>query len=190
MMLITFKLYASLTDYLPVDRRNGNAMPLDLPTRRHRGQTVARFALPMKLVHLVLINGVYVPPGRARHPAAGRRRDAGHLAAHRRRLSALTMFPPGVAMAFEREYGCTEPNGCATCPRGSTAGPGAGAPSRARVTLHPGQLHLQWSKLPPRRIALLNMPRLQVGFRFEAVDAPLRQQFMKRFDLVLQRGGG
>lgn len=61
-MLITFKLYASLTDYLPVDRRNGNAMPLDLPPGATVAQTVARFALPMKLVHLVLINGVYVPP--------------------------------------------------------------------------------------------------------------------------------
>jgi hypothetical protein len=51
-------------------------------------------------------------------------------------------------------------------------------------------LHLQWAVLPPRRIALLNMPRLQVAFRFESVEAPQRQQFMKRFDLVLQRGGG
>jgi hypothetical protein len=101
------------------------------------------------------------------------------------------MFPPGVAMAFEREYGCTEADWlrdlpAAVAPQRLVLEP----PSHARVALGPGQLHLQWSRLPPRRIALLNMPRLQVGFRFEMVDAPLRQHFMKRFDLVLQRGGG
>ena len=101
------------------------------------------------------------------------------------------MFPPAVAMAFEREDGCTEADWlrdlpAAVEPQVLVLEP----PSGARVALGPGQLHLQWSKLPPRRIALLNMPRLQVGFRFETADALLRQQFMKRFDLVLQRGGG
>ena len=61
-MLITFKLYASLTEFLPVDRRNGNAMPLDVPPGATVADAVARFALPMKMVHLVLINGVYVAP--------------------------------------------------------------------------------------------------------------------------------
>lgn len=61
-MLITFKLYASLTEFLPVDRRNGNAMPLDVPAGATVAEVVARFALPMKMVHLVLINGVYVAP--------------------------------------------------------------------------------------------------------------------------------
>ena len=101
------------------------------------------------------------------------------------------MFPPGVAMAFEREYGCTEGDWlrdlpAAVAPQVLVLEP----PSSARVTLGAGQLHLQWSKLPPRRIALLKLPRLQVGFRFEALDASVRQDFMKRFDLVLQRGGG
>ena len=101
------------------------------------------------------------------------------------------MFPPGVALAFEREYGCTEADWlrdlpAAVAPQVLVLEP----PARARVALGPGQLHLQWSTLPPRRIALLNMPRIHVGFRFEAVDAPLRQHFMKRFDLTLQRGGG
>lgn len=101
------------------------------------------------------------------------------------------MFPPGVAMAFEREYSCTATEWLRDLP--SAVAPQTLAlelPSQARVTLHPGQLHLQWAVLPPRRIALLNMPRLQVAFRFESVEAPQRQQFMKRFDLVLQRGGG
>jgi hypothetical protein len=105
------------------------------------------------------------------------------------------MFPPAVAEAFERQYGCTETEWLrdlpgAVAPQALVLQP----PSRAHVALGlgpgVGRLHLQWSKLPPLRLALLEMPRLKVGFRFEAVDAPLRQQFMKRFDLVLQRGGG
>lgn len=101
------------------------------------------------------------------------------------------MFPPGVDMAFEREYGFTEGEWLRELPM--AVAPQAlvlEAPLRARIAVGPGHLHLQWARLPHLRIALLNMPRLRVGFRFDDVDAPLRQQFMKRFDLVLQRGGG
>lgn len=61
-MHITFKLYASLTEFLPADRRRGNEMPLEV----HEGATIAEvtapFSLPAKLVHLVLVNGHYIPP--------------------------------------------------------------------------------------------------------------------------------
>jgi hypothetical protein len=56
------------------------------------------------------------------------------------------MFPPGVAMAFEREYGCTEAEWLRDLP--AAVAPQALAlepPSGARVTLGSGQLHLQWS---------------------------------------------
>jgi sulfur carrier protein ThiS len=61
-MQITFKLYASLTDYLPADRRTSNWMVLDVAPETTIAQIIEPFALPMKLVHLVLINGSYVPP--------------------------------------------------------------------------------------------------------------------------------
>lgn len=61
-MQITFKLYASLGEYLPADRRRGNEMTLDVPAGASIGQVIEPFQLPMKLVHLVLVNGVYVPP--------------------------------------------------------------------------------------------------------------------------------
>ena len=61
-MQITFKLYASLGDYLPADRRQGNAMTLTVPEGATIAQVVEPFNLPMKLVHLVLINGTFVPP--------------------------------------------------------------------------------------------------------------------------------
>jgi hypothetical protein len=42
----------------------------------------------------------------------------------------------------------------------------------------------------PRVIALVQMPRLVVTFRFAGVDTAARNAFMKRFDLYMQRGGG
>jgi sulfur carrier protein ThiS len=61
-MRITFKLYASLTEYLPPERGTGNQVSLDVPAGATIATVVAPFNLPMKLVHLVLINGVFVPP--------------------------------------------------------------------------------------------------------------------------------
>jgi sulfur carrier protein ThiS len=61
-MQITFKLYASLTDYLPPERRSSNQVMLQVPEGATIASIVEPFSLPMKLVHLVLVNGVYVPP--------------------------------------------------------------------------------------------------------------------------------
>lgn len=60
-MKIVFKLYASLTPYLPAEARD-NRLPLELPEGQTIAQVIAPFGLPEKLVHLVLVNGVYVPP--------------------------------------------------------------------------------------------------------------------------------
>jgi len=61
-MNITFKLYASLTQYLPPAVRAGNEMPLEVPGDAAIAQVIEPFGLPPKLVHLVLVNGVFVPP--------------------------------------------------------------------------------------------------------------------------------
>jgi sulfur carrier protein ThiS len=61
-MKITFKLYAGLTDYLPVAVRNGNQLPLELPEGTAIANVIEPFGLPQKMVHLVLVNGVFVPP--------------------------------------------------------------------------------------------------------------------------------
>jgi sulfur carrier protein ThiS len=64
-MKITFKLFATLTDYLPAERKH-NAVALDIDPGTTIADIVARFSLPPKLVHLVLVNGIYVePPKRA-----------------------------------------------------------------------------------------------------------------------------
>jgi sulfur carrier protein ThiS len=68
-MQITFKLYASLGDYLPADRRRGNELPLEVPDGATIEQVIAPFQLPSKLVHLVLVNGHYIAPAeRATRP--------------------------------------------------------------------------------------------------------------------------
>ena len=67
-MRITFKLYASLGEYLPADRRRGNEVGLELPEGTTIEQATAPYGLPPKLVHLVLVNGSFVPPAdRASH---------------------------------------------------------------------------------------------------------------------------
>jgi len=68
-MKITFKLFASLQDYLPVEAKAKNALALDLPDGTTVGQVIERFGLPPKSCHLVLIDGHFVPPAeRASRP--------------------------------------------------------------------------------------------------------------------------
>jgi sulfur carrier protein ThiS len=62
-MKITFKLFASLTDYLPPGRERGsNVVDIDVPEGASIVEAVAPFQLPQKMVHLVLVNGIFVAP--------------------------------------------------------------------------------------------------------------------------------
>ncbi len=61
-MKITFKLYASLTQYLPPEVQRDNLMPLEVAPDATIADIVAPFRMPPKLVHLVLVNGVYIYP--------------------------------------------------------------------------------------------------------------------------------
>lgn len=67
-MRVTLKLYATLTDYLPAAARRDNLVQLDVDESATIASLVEPLGLPPRLVHLVLVNGVYVPPaGRATH---------------------------------------------------------------------------------------------------------------------------
>jgi sulfur carrier protein ThiS len=60
---IVLKLYAMLTDYLPNQGRDQkHEVDVELPENATVAQVIERFALPEKWVHLVLVNGVYIPP--------------------------------------------------------------------------------------------------------------------------------
>jgi len=61
-MNITFKLFATLGDYLPASVRPGNEMPLQVADGATVAQVIEPFALPLKLVHLVLVNGHFIAP--------------------------------------------------------------------------------------------------------------------------------
>ena len=65
-MRVTLKLYAMLSDHLPPEadgeRRSGNELALNLTRGATVQSVIDRFQLPSKLVHLVLVNGVYIPP--------------------------------------------------------------------------------------------------------------------------------
>lgn len=61
-MQITLKLYATLTDYLPPAARATNQMSLEVAPDATIATLIAPLNLPEKLVHLVLVNGVYIPP--------------------------------------------------------------------------------------------------------------------------------
>jgi hypothetical protein len=64
------------------------------------------------------------------------------------------------------------------------------APGRAVVSIGAGTLELAWRMLPPRRLGLVQLPRMAVQYRFDGVDAAARSRFMRYFDLYTQRGGG
>ncbi|MCM5679557.1 MoaD/ThiS family protein [Schlegelella sp. S2-27] len=80
-MKITFKLYATLTDYLPAHSRIGNVVDLEVPEGATIEQVTEPFNLPRQLVHLVLVNGHYIAP----EQRAGHRLQEGDV---------LAIWPP------------------------------------------------------------------------------------------------
>ncbi len=61
-MRITFKLFAQLQDYLPAEAKKTNAFALELPEGTCVAHVIESFNLPPRLVHLVLLDGAFVPP--------------------------------------------------------------------------------------------------------------------------------
>jgi hypothetical protein len=92
--------------------------------------------------------------------------------------------------AFDREYGCTEADWLRCLPGAAAPHALQVATGAARIGIGAGSLALHWDTLPPRRIALVTLPRLQVTFGFDGLDGPARESFMRRFDLYMHRGGG
>jgi sulfur carrier protein ThiS len=82
---ITFKLFATLSGYLPAEldghARSGNELPMDLAEGTSVQAVIDRFAMPRQLVHLVLVNGNYIPP-------------AGRASQLLREGDALAVWPP------------------------------------------------------------------------------------------------
>ena len=60
-MHVTLKLYATLADYLPPAARLTHAVDLEVPAETTIESLTRPYNLPVKLTHLVLVNGVFVP---------------------------------------------------------------------------------------------------------------------------------
>ena len=68
-MKITLKLFAALTDYLPEHGRQDNQVSCEVAAGTTVADAITACNLPEKLVHMVLLNGVYVEPAqRAQQP--------------------------------------------------------------------------------------------------------------------------
>ena len=91
---------------------------------------------------------------------------------------------------FVRDHGCTPAEWLRWLPEAAHGHALAVEGDAAHIAIGDGALNLAWRVLPPRQIALLRMPRLEVRYAFEGVDDATRQRFMHLFDLHIQRGGG
>jgi len=61
-MKVKLKLYATLSDYLPAEARRTNEVSLSVTHDATVGALIEQCSLPKKLVHLVLLNGHFIPP--------------------------------------------------------------------------------------------------------------------------------
>ena len=60
-MQITFKLYATLSDYLP-EGTEKNTTVIDIPEDASAYNVIDQFNVPREKAHLVLLNGIYIYP--------------------------------------------------------------------------------------------------------------------------------
>ena len=60
---VALKLYASLADYLPPEARKTHRAELELPAGTTVSEVIGQQNLPLKMCHLVLVNGFFIPPG-------------------------------------------------------------------------------------------------------------------------------
>ena len=66
-MILTFKLYASLSEYLPPGSHN-QQIKVDVAEDTTPVMLLERYGVPLTEVHLVLVNGVFVPPSERNNP--------------------------------------------------------------------------------------------------------------------------
>ena len=60
-MKVTVKLFASLGQYLPAGAKR-NQVEMEFPVGVTPADVVERLNVPRDLAHLVIVNGVFVPP--------------------------------------------------------------------------------------------------------------------------------
>lgn len=60
-MRIKLKLFATLSEQLPAHAK-ANLAEVEVPDGATAVQVIDQFSVPREMVHLVLVNGIYLPP--------------------------------------------------------------------------------------------------------------------------------
>jgi hypothetical protein len=92
--------------------------------------------------------------------------------------------------ALEREMGCTREEFLRWLPGAARHAPMQLHADRAVVQAGEVTVEISYTQAPPRRIALVSMPVLQVSFRFSGARMSAYREFLAYFDLYTKRGGG
>ncbi len=66
-MKITLKLYASLMEHLPPQARE-HTVELEVADDASASQVLEDLGVPIAQIHLVLVNGIFVPPSQRSQP--------------------------------------------------------------------------------------------------------------------------
>ena len=91
---------------------------------------------------------------------------------------------------LRREMGCTRNEFLRWLPGASKHAPIVMNGDVWRVLSEHGPVEVRIAELPPRRIASITLPVLEVRFRFIGMDADARAAFLDYFDHYTRRGGG
>lgn len=102
------------------------------------------------------------------------------------------MTPSQVPPRFNRQMGCTHEDMLRWLPA-ALSGADLDIQPAERTCLarwNWGTLKIRWAVCPPREIALLAIPRIDVTFEYLGASDEQRYQTQRRFDMETQRGGG
>ena len=91
---------------------------------------------------------------------------------------------------LSRDMGCTVADLQRWMPGAANGQPIRWQSNGCEIGLGTGQVALAWTPLPPRRIALLRIERLQLDMVFSGCSAAIRSSFLAHFDAYTRRGGG
>ena len=93
-------------------------------------------------------------------------------------------------VALQREMGCTREEFLRWLPGATRHAPMQISADKAVVHAGDATVEISFIQAPPRSIALVSMPVLQVSFRFSGAGTSAYCEFMAYFDLYTSRGGG
>ena len=91
--------------------------------------------------------------------------------------------------AIDREMGCTRDEFLRWLPGATRYAPLQLTADKAVVRAGDATVEIWFTQAPPRRIARVSIPVLNVSFRFSGAGPVAYREFMAYFDLNTKRGG-